>query len=158
MDSSTNAQSNALMEVFTGKLPEIKGINSSVFNANRLKALSSTRALVAIRNKLYTLSIEFPANPIIEKGRQGPFISRPITLNSVSLNKSQPVLSMKHDIQDINIISKSDTNNADKWLVSCIDSHGMISTTDLNLRSPASTNNGERDADALGDPPSKKRK
>ena len=139
-----------LVEIYTGKirnLPNINCINSIGYHTTRLKAISPTRAFVAIDANLYEINIQYPTNPKIEKGRQGPFISRPMQLENVQIiNEKQPILSMKHPIQNINIIEKTNDN----FIISCIDNHGLIKVKNLN--------EGAENKQIANPPPAKRRK
>ena len=136
-----------LVEIYTGKIPSIDSINSIGFHTTRLKAISPTRSFVAIDTNLYDINIQYPSNPKIEKGRQGPFISRPIKLQNVQIaNKKNPILSMKHPIQNINIINKSNDN----LIISCIDNRGIIKVKNIN--------EGTENEQIVMEPPAKKRK
>ena len=83
--SSQEQATNDLVQIYTAKIPNISHVNSVGFHATRLKALSPTRALVAINNNLYDINFTYPLTPKIEKGRQGPFIARPINLENVEI-------------------------------------------------------------------------
>ena len=136
-----------LVEIYSGKLENIDCINSIGFHVTRLKAISATRAFIAIDKNLYDIDIEYPLNPKIEKGRQGPFISRPIQLKNVKIrNNSKPILSMKYAIQDINIIEKNEYD----FIISCIDNHGNIYVKHLNQE--------QENKEIASEPPKKRRK
>eukprot|EP01083_Nonionella_stella_P080018 219658_1 len=108
-----------LVEIFTGKLPDVDHINTVGFPITRLQVISPTRAFVAVYHNLYEINIRYPSATKLERGRQGPFISRPMELENIQMNL---ILTMKHPIQQINIIPSNDDN----LMISCIDDHGVI--------------------------------
>ncbi|ETO21018.1 hypothetical protein RFI_16187 [Reticulomyxa filosa] len=113
-----------LVPVFSSSLRKhFKYLNSTGLKANRLKCVSPYHVFFANKQKIYEIYLVYPEveEIKIERGRQGPHISRPIELKEIT--EPKVLLTMCCDISDFDVSIVSGCIS-----LTGIDNHGHIQT------------------------------